>query len=77
MQERLIDSRGKSPVYEDYKDRLRYESSVKLVKDIKHPSLLDTPVHKEIVDRDTEEMDEREQFEKIKSRGLISVKALA
>jgi len=31
-------------VYEDFKDRLRYESSVKLVKDIKHSSLFDAPV---------------------------------
>jgi len=52
--ERLIDSRGKNIVFEDFKDRLRHESSVKLVKDIKHSSVFDAPVRQEIVDRETE-----------------------
>ncbi len=77
LQERLIDSRGKSPAYEDFKDRLRYQSSVKLVKDIKQASLFDNPIRQEIVDRQTQEIDEQEEFEKFKSRGLISIKALA
>lgn len=76
LQDRLIDSRGMCPVYEDYKDRLRDESMHKPIKDLVKKGVFDNTETKELITLEDELKEDIKIFNRFEEKGLISIKTL-
>ena len=61
----MIDSRGKCPVYEEYKDKLKAESLRKPIKDLVKPDRMSNANKSDLLTKEAELIQDKIDFEKI------------
>lgn len=76
LQERLIDSRGLCPVYEEYKENMRSERNKKPIKDLHKKGVFDPDEPKELITFEEELQEDKKIFDRFEEKGLISIKTL-
>ena len=76
LQDRLIDSKGMCPVYEEFKLKRRKELSEKPVADLQKKSLFEKSGPAELVPIEQELVQDKQTLQRYEEKGLISVKTL-
>ncbi len=72
----LVDEQGRSPVYEEFKEKMKQESLRKPIKDLEKVDYFSGEPPKEILTPEVDLANDKKILDRFEEKGLISIKTL-